>query len=106
MSAISKLVGSRASVAGLLLVQAALLLLTLDGYLDISIFCTGPASSRTGLFFTVLHFLLLALFPLGLCALASRRARPFYLALTVAALALLPVQAALVRSQLLTCDGP
>ena len=94
-----------ALVAFLLLLQWALLWLSTDAYVQISIFCTGPATSRLSLPFGLLHLLFLALLLLGAVSLAVRRLRLPYIALLCAVLVVLPVQATLVSHGALTCDG-
>lgn len=95
-------------VMGLLAAQLGLLLLSLDAgaYARLSIFCTGPASSRIGLAFGLLHLLFALLVPLGIASLRFARLRVVYAGLLLAALALLPVQVHLVEQGRMTCDGP
>jgi len=94
-----------ALVAFLLLLQWALLWLSMDAYVEISVFCTGPASSGLSLPFGLLHLLFLGLLLLGVVSLAAPGLRLSYIALLAAALAMLPVQAVLVSDGVLTCDG-
>lgn len=95
-----------ALVTFLLLLQSALLWLSMDAFMEISVLCTGPASSELSLPFALLHLLFFGLALLGLVSLAGPRLRLPYIALLAAALAMLPVQAVLVSDGVLTCDGP
>lgn len=97
-----------ALVIALLVAQAALFLLSMDagGSERFSIFCTGPASSGLGLAFSLLHLFLALLVPLGLTALRFARVRLVYAGLTLLVLAMLPLQANLVKQGVLTCDAP
>ena len=96
-----------ALVVLLLIVQLVLLWLsTQDGALvEISIFCTGPAASRIGLLFGLMHLAFLGLLMAGLLALRFIRLRLPYIGLVAAGLLMLPVQASLVSDGVLTCDG-
>jgi hypothetical protein len=97
-----------AVVVLLLVAQLVLLLLSMDAgtFAKISIFCTGPASSRVGLLFGLLHVSFLALLLAGLLALRFTRLRLPYIGLLAAGLGMLTVQADLVSKGVLSCDGP
>lgn len=74
--------------------------------MEISVFCTGPASSPLSLLFGLLHLLFVGLLLVGVVSLAIPRLRMLYIALLAAALIMLPAQAMLVSDGALTCDGP
>ena len=93
-------------VAFLLLVQLAVLSISVNGYEQVSVFCTGPASSKLGWLFGGLHFLFLALLAVGPLSFAFLKLRAPYAGILIAALLMLPVQASLVQHRVLSCDGP
>jgi len=93
-------------VAGLLLLQVGVLFLSVTTYEQISIFCTGPATSNLSWIFGCVHLLLLGLVIIGIVSLTVVKLRVPYIALLAAAVALLPVQATLVNRHVLSCDGP
>ncbi len=95
-----------ALVASLLLLQVCVGWASLSGYEQISVFCTGPASSGWGWLFGGLHLLFLALVVLGLLSLRAIRVRALYIAFLTAALVLLPLQASLVQRGVMSCDVP
>jgi hypothetical protein len=95
-----------ALVAALLLLQLCVAWLSLTTYEQISVFCTGPASSNLGWLFGGLHLLLLGLLVLGLLALRAVQLRALYIVVLTAALALLPIQATLVQRSVISCDSP
>jgi hypothetical protein len=95
-----------ALVGALLLMQATLFSLSMDSLVQISIFCTAPASSPWSLPFGLLHVLLLCLLIVGLVSLHFVRLRLFYIVLAIAALSALPIQASLVSKGTLWCDAP
>ena len=96
-----------ALVVLLLAAQLVLLSLSLDAgaYAKISIFCTGPAGSRLGLLFGLLHLAILGLLPAGFLALRFAELRLPYIALIAPGLLMLPLQANLVSDGVLFCDG-
>jgi hypothetical protein len=75
-------------------------------YYEITVLCTGPASSWLSWVFGLLHLSFFGLLALGKASLAWRAARPTYLILIVVGLAALPIQAMFVHSHVLTCDLP
>lgn len=93
-----------ALVAILLLIQVALFWLSLDALMQVSVFCTAPASSSWSLAFGIVHILLLALLLIGLLSMRFVRLRLAYIALVIPALLALPVQAAFVSNGSLWCD--
>lgn len=95
-------------IALLLVAQTGILWLSMDAgaYSAVSVFCTGPADSRIGFLFGLLHLLLLGLLLTGLLSLRIARLRLPYIGVLTAALVLLPVQATLVSNGSLSCDGP
>ena len=96
-----------AALVGLfLLVQLGVLWLSVTGYEQFSIFCTGPASSNLSWFFGALHLLFLAVLLLGFVSIRAARLRAPYLAVLTAALVILPVQGSFVHRGVLSCDGP
>ena len=95
-----------AIVCALLVVQVALLWSSFDAYPQISVFCTGPAASRLGLIFGLLHLLFFGLLLTGFLSLIYVRLRVPYIVLLGAGLIMLPVQARLVSGSVLACDGP
>ena len=96
-----------AALVGLfLLAQLGVLWLSVSGYEQFSIFCTGPASSHLGWLFGGLHLLFLALLLLGLVSMKAVRLRTVYLAALTAALVTLPVQGTFVHRGVLSCDAP
>lgn len=95
-----------AVVSMLLIIQAALLWASFDAYPQISVFCTGPAESRVGLLFGLLHILLLGLLLVGVLSLTYVRLRMAYIVLLGAVLIMLPIQARLVSESVLGCDSP
>ena len=94
------------AVVTMLILQVVVLSVSLGGFYEISVFCTGPTSSWLSGAFGLLHLSFLVLLALGMASLAWPAARPAYLLMIVAGLALLPIQATLVRSHNLTCDFP
>ena len=106
MSKLKSLLTARLAVIFMLVVQVVILLVSLETYYEISIFCTGPESSSLSWTFGLLHFAFIGLLVLGLASLARQAARPFYLILTLVGLSALPVQAVLVHSNVLQCDLP
>ena len=95
-----------ALVASLLLLQVIVFWLSMNIWMQISVFCTGPASSPLSIPFGLLHLLLLVLSLFGLTSLRVARLRLPYIVVLTLALILLGVQALLVANGLLTCDGP
>jgi hypothetical protein len=95
-----------AIIAALLALQFAALIVASGPLLEMSIFCTGPASSTLGGFFGILHLLFLAAFVCGLLALLIPRLRFPYALFLLVALPSLPAQAWLVANDKLTCDFP
>ena len=93
-------------VVFMLILQIVVLFVSLEAYPEISIFCTGPATGWIQSAFGLLHISFLGLLALGMASLAWRAARPSYLILILLCLVVLPVQAVLVQSHVLTCDGP
>lgn len=89
-----------------LVVQLSLLWISVTGYEQFSMFCSGSASSNLSWLFGGLHLLFLALFFLGLLSIKALRLRAPYVALLAAALVTLPVQGDLVHRGVLSCDGP
>lgn len=82
------------------------LIVSLNTYGEVSIFCAGPAHGLLPLAFALLHLLFLVLLAVGIVSLKLRRVRPFYLIILVIGLAALPVQAKLVHAGALKCDVP
>ena len=101
-----QLLSAAPAVASMLFLQVVVLSVSLDAYYEISVFCTGPASSWLSWVFGLLHLSFLALLALGMASLAWRAARPAYLVMIVVGLAILPIQATLVHSGILKCDFP
>jgi hypothetical protein len=95
-----------ALVGFFLLVQLAVLWMSVSGFEQFSIFCTGPATSKLSWLFGGLHLLFLALLLLGLLSIKAIRLRAPYLALLTAALVILPVQGSFVHRGVLSCDAP
>ena len=96
-----------AALVGLfLLVQLAGLSISVSGYEQVSLFCTGPAASKLGWLFGGLHLLFLALLMCGALSFVFPRLRLPYVVILCAALAVLPVQASLVHQRVLSCDAP
>jgi hypothetical protein len=98
-----------AGLVGLfLLVQLGVLWVSVSvsGYEQTSVFCTGPTSSRLSWAFGGLHLLFLALLVMGLLSIKALRLRAPYVGLLTAALVILPVQASLVHRGVLQCDLP
>jgi hypothetical protein len=95
-----------ALVAFFLLLQLGILWASVSGYEQISIFCTGPATSNLSWVFGARHLLFLALFVMGLLSIRATALRVPYLALLTVALIILPVQASLVHRHALSCDAP
>jgi succinate-acetate transporter protein len=93
-------------VAFFLLVQLAVLAVSVSGYEQISIFCTGPATSKLSWLFGGLHLLFLALLVVGALSFVFVRFRAPYVGILCAALALLPVQASFIGQRLMSCDVP
>lgn len=93
-------------VCGLLLVQIATLWWSMDKAPDISIFCTGPATSIIGTFFGILHMFLGFLLLVGLLSFHFVRLRIPYLVFLIILMAALPVQSMLVSHGTLSCDAP
>lgn len=95
-------------VTAILIVQIVLFLLSMDAgaYAKISIFCTGPASSRFGFLFGSLHLLFVPFLLIGLLSLKFTRLRLLYAGLLAVSLGILPIQAAFVSRGTLTCDSP
>jgi hypothetical protein len=106
MNDLTKILTAAPTVVLMLIVQVLVLVLTLNTHFEISIFCTGPRTSWLSWAFGLLHFSFLGLLALGMASLAWRPARPAYLILILLGLAVLPVQAMLVHSDTLKCDGP
>jgi hypothetical protein len=100
--------GGAVLVTALLILQLALFLLSMDAgaYAKISVFCTGPASSRLGLLFGLLHLLFVVLWLVGLLSLQLTRLRMIYVGLLAASLGMLAVQAVFVFEGTLTSDSP
>jgi len=94
------------AVMSMLVVQVVALVVSFDRYYEISIFCTGPASSWLSWVFGLLHLSFLGLLMLGIASLAWPAARPAYLILIFVGLGGLAVQATLVHSHILKCDFP
>ena len=95
----------RGIVAAFLVLQVVLFYLSMDELMQISFFCTGPASNPLGLLFGLIHLLFLGLLLFGLLSLGVSEFRVPYIGLLAAALLTLPVQAWLVERQQLTCDA-
>ena len=95
-----------AIVAAILFIQLAVFALSMDAYTQISVLCTGPASSGLSWPFGLLHIAFLALFLIGILSFALPTLRLLYIALMTVALLMLPVQASLVSNGTLSCDGP
>ncbi len=100
--------GKRGTVAvvALLIFQTILFVLSMDAFMEISAFCTGPASSALSLPFGLLHLLFIGLFLMGLASLAIAQLRFPYIALLTLALLMLAAQVLLVWNGVLLCDGP
>ena len=100
--------GGAILIAAILMIQLALFLLSMDAdaFVKISVFCTGPASSRLGLLFGSLHLFFAMLWLMGLLSLGQARLRLPYIGLVANALALLPIQATYVSRGTLSCDVP
>jgi hypothetical protein len=95
-----------ASVAALLLLQIVLFWLSMDEFMEISVFCTGGTNNPLGWLFGMIHLLLLGLLFLGLLSLRVPEFRLPYIGLLAAALLTLPAQASLVEHHQLSCDAP
>ena len=95
-------------VAALVMAQLALFMLSMDAgtYAKISIFCTGPASSRLSFLFGLLHLHLALLLLVGALSLKIARLRLVYVGLLTVSVGMLAVQADFVSQGTLTCDGP
>src|SRR5262245_5399487 len=93
-------------VAAFLILQVVLFWLSMGELMQISFFCTGPASSPLGLLFGLIHLLILGLLLLGVVSLPVPDLRLPYVGLLAAALLALPIQASLVQRHHLTCDAP
>lgn len=106
MSYLTKLLTAAPAVVFMLVLQVVVLFAGMGTYYEISIFCTGPASSWLSWVFGLVHLSFLGLLALGLASLAWRPARPAYLIVIFLGMAALPVQAALVHSHVLKCDLP
>ena len=105
MIALKNIRTATSALVTLPIIQAAVLILSLDGYYEISVFCTGPQFSVLSPFFGLPHILFLGLLALGLASLIWRATRPVYFVLAVVGSAALPVQAMLVHKHVLTCDA-
>ncbi len=95
-----------ALVGFFLLVQLGVLWLSLSGYEQFSVFCTGSASSNLSWLFGGLHLLFLAMLLLGFVSIKAVTLRAPYLAVLTAALVILPVQGSFVQRGVLSCDAP
>ena len=107
MTFLRNLLTAAPAVLMMLVLQIMVLVISLDTYGEVSVFCTGPADG--GLLqwtFSLLHLLFLALLAVGIFSLKFRRMRPFYLIIMVIGLVALPVQAKLVQAGDLKCDAP
>jgi hypothetical protein len=93
------------AVIVLLVVQMALFWLSLDAFMDISIFCTATNNFWLK-FFGLIHFAYVILFVVGVASLSFKRARIPYIVLTVLASAALPAQAWLLANDYVYCDAP
>jgi hypothetical protein len=78
----------------------------MDEMMQISFFCTGPASNPLGLLFGLIHLLFFGLLFLGVLSLRFSEFRLAYVGLLAAALLTLPAQALLVERHDLSCDAP
>ena len=106
MNDLKQLLSAAPAIVSMLILQVAVLFVSLDAYYEISVFCTGPATSWLSWVFGLFHLSFLALLALGIASLAWREARPTYLIIIALGFAILPVQATLVHSHILTCDFP
>lgn len=106
MNSLRKLLTAAPAVLVMLIVQMVALIISLNTYNEISIFCTGPDHGWLQWIFALLHVSFFVLVVVGIVSLKWRRARPFYLIILVAGLAALPVQAKLVHAGVLQCDMP
>lgn len=106
MTFLSKLLTAASAVVFMLILQVVALWVGLNGYAEITVFCTGPANGWIQWAFALLHLSFLGLFALGIASLIWRRVRPVYLILILLCLAALPVQAILVHAHVLKCDLP
>src|SRR6476646_8074935 len=95
-----------ASVAALLLLQIVLFWLSMDEFMEISVFCAGGTNNPLGWLFGLIHFLFLGLLFLGLLSFRVSELRLAYVGLLAAALLALPAQASLVERQQLSRDAP
>ena len=100
------LLRAKLAVITMLVVQVLVLLIGLDAYYEVTIFCTGPTTSPYSWIFGSLHFAFLGLLGLGIASLRWRNSRPIYLILILVSLAALPMQMKLVHAQVLQCDLP
>jgi len=94
------------AVAILLIFQASLFVLSMDALMEMSVFCTGPASSALSVPFGLLHLLFVGLLLMGITSLVVAKLRLPYIALLTVALLMLLVQVLLVWNDVLICDGP
>lgn len=95
-----------AIIAACLALQVAVLAVASGFLFQMSVFCTGPASSTVGTLFGVVHLLFLIAFLAGAFSLFVSWLRPPYLLFLLAALPALPAQVWLVENRALTCDLP
>ena len=93
-------------VGTMLALQLIVLFFSLGPAIEVSAFCAGPAASPIAVIFSGLHLLFLALLVVGASSLRFAGLRLPYAALLLVALCALPIQARLVSSGQLQCDGP
>ena len=92
-------------VAAFLILQIVLFALSMDAFMEMSVFCTAPTSSPWSLPFGFLHLSFVGLFLLGIVSLRVTELRLRYVALIAIALLLLAVQILLVWKGVLRCDA-
>src|SRR4051812_688938 len=98
MASLRNLLTAAPAVLVMLVFQIMVLIISLDTYGEVSIFCTGPADGLLQWTFALLHLLFLVLLAVGIFSLKLSRVRPFYLIILIISLAALPVQAKLVHA--------
>ena len=95
-----------ASIAVLLVLQLVLLYLSLGPLDTMSVFCAGPGANLFATIIGSVHLAFLVLFIVGLIALRFPALRLAYALFLAVGLCALPVQAHLVSTGQLHCDGP